>query len=93
MGFVVEFVSNKEDNKGRDHNVRSNKRPPVEWRLESRKPLNQQEEDVEEQVEAVDPDATGHLEREGLRVNFLLLESAADAKMGKDDGRPGYVSR
>lgn len=93
MGSVVGFVSHKEDNKGGNHDIRRHKRSPVEGRLERGETLDEQNEDVEEQVEAVDPDAAQHLEGEGGRVDALLLEAAADAQVREDDGGPGNVRR
>lgn len=93
MGFMVSFVSHKEDNKGGDHDIRSNEGPPIERCLERCESLYEQDEDIQKQIEAVDPDATEHLEGKGRRVNALLLESAADSQVCENDGGPGYVRR
>jgi hypothetical protein len=59
---MVKLVSEEEHDSGRDCDIRRDEIPPIERLLESCKTLNEEEEEVQEQVEAIDPDSTEGLE-------------------------------
>lgn len=93
MRLEVEFVGEKEDEECRDRDITSDERAPIKWVLKDSKSLNEQQEDVEGEIESVNPDAAKCLEWEGVDINVLLLRGRPNPQMDEDDAGPGNVGR
>lgn len=91
MCLEPNLIPYKQNQRRRDRDIASNKVPPIERLFKSRESLNQQNEDVQEQIESVDPDTAEDSEWVCLCINTLLVETSADTEMSEHDSRPGDV--
>lgn len=62
MCLVVKLMTKKEQNCNRNGDVPRDEVPPVERLLTGRESLDREDKNVEEHVEAVDPDAAQYFE-------------------------------
>lgn len=60
---MMQFVSNEQKNCRGDRDIRYDEQTPIERFFKSSEALNEQQEDVEEQIETVDPDASPGFKR------------------------------
>jgi len=85
---MIPFISPEQDHRLRNRDVRNDEQSPIEWFLESSRALNEQEEDVEKQIESVDPVSPEGFERVRAWHNPLTDKSFADTQISKHDARP-----
>lgn len=93
MRLEVVLVSEEQDEKRRDGDVARNKRAPVERMLEDSIALDEEQEDVEDKVGAVQPDAAKGLVRKRVDIDVLLCRGRPDPELCERDARPGDVGR
>ena len=70
---MPQLPANEQDNRCRNRDVRRHETPPIERMFKSRETLNEQQEETEEQIEAVNPDTAERLERVRRLRDALFL--------------------
>src|ERR1700753_2340440 len=91
MGLVIELVPNKQNNGSGDRDVGRYESSPVEWMLERHKTLDEEDEYIQEEIEAIYPDRAKHLEGVCRGMDPLLQQATANAEVREYDSGPGDV--
>jgi len=91
MRLMIQLIPNKQHNRSRNRNITCNEIPPIEWIFKCSEPLDEQDEDIQEQVESINPDRTPSFEWICRLRDPLFVHSFADAEVSEDDSGPGNI--